>query len=135
MKSNILMIICILLILVIPGFSMADQVKQGHNSGKKNEQNLEPDYPEFTDIIYEWTPGGRMIQVGNRTISRIDSVWIDKGNNTLKKTGKWSLKVGKPARVILLGNDKSGFWQAHKIIVFSGKGMKTALKLLPKSQR
>ncbi|WP_020587597.1 hypothetical protein [Desulfobacter curvatus] len=121
MKANILIVCFVFLILVVPGFSMADEVQS--------------DYREFTDIIYEWKPGGTIIQVGNQTISRINSVWLDRGGETLEQVNKSYLKVGKPARVILLGKDKDGFWKAHKIVVFSGKGMEKAMKLLPKIRR
>lgn len=125
MKANILIICFVFFILIVPRFSMADEIQPGQ----------EPDYREFTDIIYEWTPGGTVVQVGNQTISKFNSVWLDRGGKTLEKANKSYLKVGKPARVILLGKDKNGFWKAHKIVVFSGKGMKKAMNLLPKSRR
>lgn len=133
MKTNIL-IVCFL-ILIVPRFSMADEIQLDQQPEEEIQQSQEPDYREFTDIIYEWTPGRTVIQVGNQTISRFNSVWLDRGGKTLEKANKSYLKVGKPARVILLGKDKDGFWKAHRIVVFSGKGMKKAMRLLPKIRR
>jgi len=135
MKANILIVCFVFLILIIPGFSMADEVQPDQKLYEETQQSQEPDYREFTDIIYEWTPGRSVIQVGNQTISRFNSVWIDRGGETLEKVNKSYLKVGKPARVILLEKDNDGFWKAHKIILFSGKGMKKAMNLLPKIRR
>lgn len=133
MKANIL-IVCFVF-LIIPGFSMADEVVLDQKPDEAIQHSQEPDYREFTDIIYEWIPGGSVIQVGNQTISRINSVWLDRGSETLERANKSYLEVGKPARVILLGKDGDGFWKAHKIVVFSGKGMEKAMKLLPKIKR
>lgn len=135
MKANILIVCFVCLILIVPGFSMADEVQTDQKPDEESQQSQEPDYREFTDIIYEWIPGGTVIQVGNQTISRINSIWLDRGGKTLEKANKSYLKIGKPARVILLGKDKDDFWKAHKIVVFSGKGMKKAMSLLPKIRR
>lgn len=135
MKANILIVCFVFLILIVPCFSMADEIQPNQQPEEETQQSQEPDYREFTDIIYEWTPGGTVIQVGNQTISRFNSVWLDRGEKTLEKVSQSYLKVGKPARVILLGKDKDGFWEAHKIVVFSGKGVEKAMSLLPKIRR
>ena len=135
MKANILILYFVSLVLIVPGFSMADEVQPNQKLNEEIQQAQEPDYREFTDLIYEWIPGGTVIQVGNQTISRINSVWLDRGGKTLEKANNSYLKVGKPARVILLGKDKDGFWEAHKIVVFSGEGMKKAINLLPEINR
>ena len=88
------------------------------------------DYKEFTDIVYEWTPNGNMIQVGDYTISDIRSVWLDKGDKELYRVSKSYIQEGKLVRVLLINKDNNGFWIAHKIVVFSGKGLKTAIKQL-----
>jgi len=101
----------------------------------------EPDYKQFTDIVYEWTSGGKMIQIGDSTISRIKSVWLDKGdrddqgNPILVRAGKYNIRVGRLATPLMLKQDQNGYWVAEKLILYSGKGVEKALKLISSSTR
>ena len=135
MKATILIVFSVFLILITPGSSMADEAQAIQEPDEDIQQTREPDYEEFTDIIYEWTPGGTVIQVGNQIISKFNSVWIDRGGGTPEMASRSYLKIGKPARVILLRKDNNGFWVAHKIVVFSEKGMEKAMNLLPLIKR
>ncbi len=93
--------------------------------------DIEHDYKEFIDIVYEWTPYGNMIQVGDYTISNIKSVWLDEGGNKdLVPVNKTYIHVGNLVKAVVINTDTNGFWIADKIIVFSGKGLKTAMKSL-----
>lgn len=98
-------------------------------------ENSEPEYKEFVDIVYEWTPHGNMIQIGDFTISKINSVWLDNGGETLSQVGTSYIEQGKPARAMLLEKDANGMWIAEKIIVFSGKGFDNLVKTLPPNQK
>lgn len=91
----------------------------------------ENDYIELTDIVYEWTPYGNMIQVGDYIISEIRSVWLDEGKESMVEVSTSYIEQGKLARVLLIDKDANGFWRADKIIVFSGKGLEKATKRSP----
>lgn len=93
-----------------------------------------PDYREIIDIIYEWTPYGSSIQVGDIIISRIESVWLDTGGDTISQAGKSHIRQGNLARAVLKKKDRNGFWTAQ-IIVFSGKGLEKAVKCLSRAKR
>lgn len=88
----------------------------------------EPDYKSFIDIVYEWTPYGNMIQVGDYTISYINSVWLDDGGKDLIPVSKARIHVGDPVKAVVISQEDNGYWIADKIIVFSGKGLDDALK-------
>lgn len=100
-----------------------------------------PDYPVFTDIIYEWNPSGRVVQVGDFTISEFGSVWLDQGevdangNPRLARANKRYLRQGKIATVVLIKEKRDGTWIADRLIVFSGKGLKRAVKALSRVKR
>ncbi len=116
MKSYKVLIITLILGVLCSSFSSAEE--------------QEYDYKEFTDIVYEWTPNGNMIQVGDYTISDIRSVWLDQGDKELVQVNKSYIKQSKLVKVLLINKDNNGFWIAHKIIVFSGNSLKTAIKKL-----
>ena len=117
MKAYKLIIFMSILGLLFSSFSSADE-------------NL-PDYKEFIDIVYEWTPNGSMIQVGDYTISDIKSVWLDNGNENIVNVSTSYINQGELAKAVLITQDDNGFWIADKIIVFSGKGLDTVIKTLP----
>jgi hypothetical protein len=96
-----------------------------------------PDYRSFVDIIYEWTPYGDAIQVGDFTINKIESVWIDKGDGIIVKASKGDIKTKEFAKVVLKeqNSDSEGRWVAHKIILFSGKGLKTLLDSMSEREK
>ena len=121
MKFYNVLIITLILGILCSSFSSAEE--------------QEYDYKEFTDIVYEWTPNGNMIQVGDYIISDIRSVWLDKGDKELVQVSKSYIKEGRLVRVLLINKDNNGFWIAHKIIVFSGKRLKTAIKQLSSIKR
>lgn len=117
MKAYKLIIFMLILGILLSNFSFADE--KAH------------DYREFVDIVYEWTPYGNMIQVGDYTISDIRSVWLDKGDKNIVQVSTSHINQGGLARVFLINKDENGFWVADKIIVFSGKGLDDAIKALP----
>lgn len=110
--------------LVLPGITIA-------------QEQTEPDYYQFTDIIYEWSTGGSMIQVGDQTISRIKSVWIDRGDvddqgkSILYRSSSFYIKLGSIATPMMLEKDRDGNWIAEKLIIYSGKGLEAIVKQLP----
>jgi len=93
-------------------------------------EEKEHDYREFIDIVYEWTPYGNMIQVGDVTISDIRSVWLDEGNKDLVEVSKSYIHQGDLVKPLLIKKDANGFWIADEIIVFSGKGLDAVIKNL-----
>ncbi len=95
----------------------------------------EPDYRSFVDIVYEWSPYGNVIQIGDFTISNIQSVWLDNGGKEEVKVSTSYIKQGGIARAVLIDQDENGFWNAYKIIVFSGKGLEKAIQELPLVKR
>lgn len=99
-------------------------------SGLLSAQENAPDYRAFVDIVYEWTPNGNKIQVGDFIISNIQSVWLDNGSKEMVRVGTSYIRHGKPVRAVLKSKDSDGYWIADKIIVFSGDGLKTAVKQL-----
>ncbi|MCG8683620.1 MAG: hypothetical protein MI892_02005 [Desulfobacterales bacterium] len=102
---------------------------------------VQPDYPVFTDIIHEWSSSGKIMQLGDHTIGTINSVWLDRGQydvngeKVLTKANTAYIKNGQPATAVIKGKDKTGLLIAHKIIIFSGKGLKNAVEKLSPSQR
>ena len=104
-------------------------------SGLCFADDTETDYKEFIDIVYEWTPYGNMIQIGDYTISKFDSVWLDNGGTQLVKANTSYIKNGDLARALLINQDDNGFWIAHKIIVFSGEGLKKAINQISIAKR
>ncbi len=85
------------------------------------------DYRSFVDIVCEWTPYGNQIQVGDYTITKIRSVWLDNGEGPMVEVSSGSIHLGELARVILINEDENGFLDADKIVVFSGKGLEKAM--------
>lgn len=104
-------------------------------SGVSHAEEMEPDYIQFIDIVYEWTPYGETIQVGDHTISEIRSVWLDNGGKDMLEVDTDYIKLGAPVRAVLINQDANRFWIADKIIVFAGKGLEAAIKHLPLSKR
>jgi hypothetical protein len=90
---------------------------------------------EIIDIIYEWSPGGTAIQVGDYNISKFDSVWIDNGDEKNVQTNNDSIKTGGLARVSLIRQDENGFWIAERIIMLSGTAYESTVKNLPEIKR
>ena len=104
-------------------------------SGLSFADETEIDYRQFIDIVYEWTPYGKSIQIGDYTISKFDSVWLDNGGTQLIKANTSYIKTGGLARVLLINQNDDGFWIAHKIIVFSGEGLKKAINQISIAKR
>ncbi|WDP90959.1 MAG: hypothetical protein HUN04_15155 [Desulfobacter sp.] len=99
------------------------------------------EYQTFVDIVSEVDDNGTMIQLGDFTITKIKSLWLDEGqrdgqgNPVLFRVPRRYIKVGQPARVFLEQKDENGFWIAHRLIVFSGKGLEEAITMLPSHKR
>ncbi len=104
-------------------------------AGASYAEEMKPDYKQFVDIVYEWSPYGDMIQVGDYTISEIRSVWLDNGGKDMLKVTTGYIKQGAPVRAVVINQDANGSWIADKIIVFAGEGLEKALKHLPLSKR
>lgn len=90
---------------------------------------------EIVDVIYEWSPEGAAIQVGDYNITKFDSVWIDIGDEKIVQTNNDSVKTGGLARVSLIRQDKNGFWIAERVIMLSGKAYDSTLESLPEIKR
>lgn len=93
------------------------------------------EYTEVCDLVYEWSPQGNAIQVGDYTISKIGSVWLERGNEDLVRAGNSVIKQGGLVKALLVNKDENGFWLADKIIVFSGSALDAAIEKLPESKR
>ena len=93
------------------------------------------EYTELIDIVYEWSPQGNAIQVGDYTISDIGSVWLDRGSEDISQTGNSVIKQGGLVKALLVDKDESGFWIADRIIVFSGSALDAAIEELPELKR
>ena len=98
------------------------------------EEGVE-EYTEVIDLVYEWSPQGNAIQVGDYSISDIGSVWLDRGNEDISQTGNSVIKQGGLVKALLVDKDENGFWRADKIIVFSGSALDAAIEKLPESKR
>jgi hypothetical protein len=104
-------------------------------SGVSSAEETAPDYVQFTGIVSEWTSYGQTIQVDDHTITEIRSVWLDNGGKEMLEVNTGYIKLGAPVRVVLEKQDTNGFWIAHKIIVFEGKGLEAAIKHIPPYKR
>ncbi|MCG8550278.1 MAG: hypothetical protein MI799_07745 [Desulfobacterales bacterium] len=104
-------------------------------------QDERPDYWTFTALVQEWSGSSRYMQIDDIGIGTINAIFLDKGiydksgNAILARTGTASIKEGIPVTVEMKAQGRNGLWIAHRIIVYKGKGIKKALKLLPKRQR
>ena len=98
------------------------------------EEGVE-EYTEVIDLVYEWSPQGNAIQVGDYSISDIGSVWLDRGNEDISQTGNNVIKEGGLVKAMLVDRDENGFWLADKIIVLSGNALEAAIEKLPESKR
>jgi hypothetical protein len=90
---------------------------------------------EIVDIVYEWSPEGTAIQVGDYNISKFVSVWLDNGGGEIVQTNNESIKTGGLARVSLIGQDENGFWMADRVIMLSGAAFDSTVKSLPEIKR
>ncbi|MBV5330062.1 MAG: hypothetical protein JZU65_20945 [Chlorobium sp.] len=90
---------------------------------------------EIVDIVYEWSPEGTAIQVGDYNILKFGSVWIDNGDEKIVQTNNDSIKTGGLARVSLIRQDENGFWIAERVILLSGTAYDSTLKSLPEIKR
>ncbi|PIE62828.1 MAG: hypothetical protein CSA25_03345 [Desulfobacter postgatei] len=112
----------------------------GSSSGMAG-QTENDDYWTFTALVQEWSPSNRHMQIDDIGIGAINAIFLDtgnydeSGNAILTRTGTTKIKEGIPVTVEMKTQGKDGLWIAHKVIVYKGKGIKKALKLLPKRQR
>ncbi len=95
----------------------------------------ERDYKIIVDLVYEWSPQGGMIQIGDYTISDMGSIMLDSGTGSLVPAGKGRIKTGGLVKAMLIDQDKNGFWRADRIIVFTGEALASAKQLLPKAKQ
>ena len=99
------------------------------------------DYWTFTALVQEWSGSSRYMQIDDITIGTINAIFLDKGNYDksgnaiLTRTGTVNIKEGIPVTVEMKTQGKDGLWTAHRVIVYKGKGIRKALKLLSKRQR
>ena len=93
------------------------------------------EYTELIDIVYEWSPQGNAIQVGDYTISDIGSVWLDRGSEDISQTGNSVIKQGGLVKALLVDKDENGFWRADRIVVLSGSALDAAIEELPELKR
>ena len=92
-------------------------------------------YVEVIDLVYEWSPGGEAIQVGDYMISEFDSVWSDTGDGDIVMVGRSAIKLGGLVKTLLTGKDENGFWIADRVIVLAGDGVDAAMEALPEAKR
>lgn len=99
------------------------------------------DYWTFTALVQEWSGSSRYMQIDDIGIGTINAIFLDagnydeSGNAILTRTGTANIQEGIPVTVEIKTQGKNGIWIAHRVIVYKGKGIKKALKLLPKRQR
>ena len=99
------------------------------------------DYWTFTALVQEWSGSSRYMQIDDIEIGTINSILLDKGtynksgNAILTRANAAYIKEGIPITVEMKGQSKDGLWITHRVIVYKGKGIKKALKLLSKRQR
>ena len=93
------------------------------------------DYPEIVDIVYEWSPEGNAIQVGDHLISSFKTVWSDNGNGEISRAGRQNIKTGSVVKVYLVKNDENGFWTADRIVILSGNALASAVQSLPENKK
>lgn len=104
-------------------------------------QDKKTDYWTFTALVQEWSASSRYMQIEDIGIGTINAIFIDSGNYDesgnaiLTRTGTANIQEGIPVTVEIKTQGKNGIWIAHRVIVYKGKGIKKALKLLPKRQR
>lgn len=89
---------------------------------------------EVTDKIYEWTPDGTIIQVGDYTITTIGDIYIDDGVGEYVSADKSALSVGGLVTARLVSTDKNRFWESEKIIVYTDKALEDQLALLSENE-
>ena len=92
-------------------------------------------YTEVIDLVYEWSPQGTAIQVGDYMISDFGSVWLDRGNEDIVQSGNSVIKQGSLVKALLADKDENGFWHADRIIVLSGSALDDAMEKLPEPKR
>ncbi len=90
---------------------------------------------ELVDIVYEWSLEGGIIQVGDYTIDRIESVYEDHGDGGLVQSSKKRISVGNLVKAVLVRRDENGTWQAERIVIFSGEGLKDILQTFSEEKR
>ncbi len=90
---------------------------------------------EIVDIVYEWSPEGTAIQVGDYNISKFGSVWMDNGDEKIVQTNSDNIKTGGLARVSLIRQDENGFWIAERVVMLSGAAYDSSVKSLPEIKR
>lgn len=110
----------VLLVILCIQFSLALSV-----SAEKTEKPA-IDYKVIVDFVYEWSPQGEMIQIGDYLISDLGSVMLDNGSEPLIPVSKGKIKTGSLVRAMLISEDKNGAWKAGKIIVLAGKALASA---------
>lgn len=93
------------------------------------------EYTEVIDLVYEWSPQGNAIQVGDYTISEIGSVWLERGNEDIVRAGNSVIKQGGLVKALLVNRDENGFWRADRIIVFYGSALDAVIEKLPEPKR
>ncbi len=103
--------------------------------GNSFGDELPEGYTEVVDLVYEWSPQGNAIQVGDYMISDLGSVWSDTGDGNVVMVGKSAINQGGLVKALLIDKDENGFWLADRIIVFSGKGVDSAMKGLAETKK
>jgi hypothetical protein len=98
------------------------------------EKSLES-YMEILDIVYEWSPKGKAIQVGEHLISSFNTVWSDTGSGEIILAGSQAIKVGGVVKAYLIKKDENGFWLADRIVVLSGRTLDSAVQSFPENKK
>ncbi len=118
-------VIILFTILCLPFFFLSSLAANGP----------EKDYKIIIDLVYEWSPQGSMIQIGDYTISDMGSIMLDNGSGSLVPVGRGRIQTGELVKVRLIDKDKNGFWQAYQIIVLTGEALASAKQSLPRAKQ
>lgn len=72
---------------------------------------------EIVGMVWEYSPGGEMIQIGDYTMKIPAAIYLDDGTDAPRQVDVSQLRRGQEVQAFLVGQDASGFEIARKLII------------------